>query len=204
MRAAYRAGHAAVDMLQEPPAATPDTEKILASSSPRVCPAIHRRRWRAAEVKVGARPYTVQNLSIGPRKDGVITAITQDVTSSAFFRRGFAEVRVDPDLGTVHASPIVGACSAGRILNARTARSPDDRRHSFTASHGAARTHRHRRAHRRTSIAIGVKGIGEIGTTSVARADCQCGLARDRSTNQGLADHRRQGLEAVTRSVNAA
>src|SRR5207253_807464 len=35
----------------------------------------------------------------------------------------FAEVRVDPDLGMVHVSRIVGAYAAGRILNARTARS---------------------------------------------------------------------------------
>jgi xanthine dehydrogenase YagR molybdenum-binding subunit len=35
----------------------------------------------------------------------------------------FAEVLVDPDLGTVRVSRLVGAFSAGRILNARTARS---------------------------------------------------------------------------------
>src|SRR5262249_843527 len=31
---------------------------------------------------VGARPYTVQHLVIGGRRDGVVTAITQDVASS--------------------------------------------------------------------------------------------------------------------------
>src|SRR5207244_608339 len=31
---------------------------------------------------VGARPYTVQHLTVGARKDGTITAIAQDVTSS--------------------------------------------------------------------------------------------------------------------------
>jgi len=31
---------------------------------------------------VGARPYTVQHLALGARRDGAITAITQDVSSS--------------------------------------------------------------------------------------------------------------------------
>src|SRR5207248_8897160 len=31
---------------------------------------------------VGARPYTVQRLTVGARKDGTITAIRQDVASS--------------------------------------------------------------------------------------------------------------------------
>ena len=35
----------------------------------------------------------------------------------------FVEVRVDPDLGQVHVSRIVGAYGAGRILNAKTAKS---------------------------------------------------------------------------------
>ncbi|MFL5450955.1 MAG: xanthine dehydrogenase family protein molybdopterin-binding subunit [Myxococcales bacterium] len=39
------------------------------------------------------------------------------------FGAQFAEVLVDPDLGTVHVSRMVGAFAAGRILNARTARS---------------------------------------------------------------------------------
>src|SRR5439155_8746034 len=33
-------------------------------------------------VPVGARPYTVQHLTIGARDDGTITAIRQDVSSS--------------------------------------------------------------------------------------------------------------------------
>ena len=39
------------------------------------------------------------------------------------FGAQFAEVRVDPDFGTVRVSRIVGVYDAGRILNARTARS---------------------------------------------------------------------------------
>src|SRR5207248_2437847 len=39
------------------------------------------------------------------------------------FGAQFAEVLVDPDLGTVHVSRMVGVFAAGRILNARTARS---------------------------------------------------------------------------------
>lgn len=43
--------------------------------------------------------------------------------SSHSFGAHFAEVRVDPDLGQVRVSRWVGAFSAGRILNAKTARS---------------------------------------------------------------------------------
>ena len=39
------------------------------------------------------------------------------------FGAHFAEVLVDPDLGTVHVSRMVGVFATGRILNARTARS---------------------------------------------------------------------------------
>ena len=39
------------------------------------------------------------------------------------FGAQFAEVRVDPDFGTVRVSRIVGVYDAGRVLNARTARS---------------------------------------------------------------------------------
>jgi xanthine dehydrogenase YagR molybdenum-binding subunit len=41
---------------------------------------------------VGARPYTVQTLSLGARRDGTITAIKQDVMSSTpTFNRGSGE-----------------------------------------------------------------------------------------------------------------
>lgn len=43
--------------------------------------------------------------------------------SNHSFGAQFAEVRVDPDLGTVRVSRWVGAFAAGRILNAKTARS---------------------------------------------------------------------------------
>lgn len=43
--------------------------------------------------------------------------------SSHSFGAHFAEVRVDPDLGTLRVSRWVGAFAAGRILNAKTARS---------------------------------------------------------------------------------
>ena len=39
------------------------------------------------------------------------------------FGAQFAEVRIDPDFGTVHVSRFVGVYDAGRILNARTGRS---------------------------------------------------------------------------------
>jgi len=41
---------------------------------------------------VGARPYTVQTLSLGARRDGTITAVKQDVMSSTpTFNRGSGE-----------------------------------------------------------------------------------------------------------------
>jgi xanthine dehydrogenase YagR molybdenum-binding subunit len=39
------------------------------------------------------------------------------------FGAQFAEVRVDPDLGTIRVSRFVGAFDAGHVLNAKTARS---------------------------------------------------------------------------------
>lgn len=39
------------------------------------------------------------------------------------FSAGFAEVRVDPDLGLVRLNRFVGAYDAGRIINPKTARS---------------------------------------------------------------------------------
>src|ERR1700753_790452 len=39
------------------------------------------------------------------------------------FGAQFAEVRVDPDLGEIRLSRFVGAFDAGRIMNAKTARS---------------------------------------------------------------------------------
>jgi xanthine dehydrogenase YagR molybdenum-binding subunit len=43
--------------------------------------------------------------------------------SSHAFGAQFAEVRIDPDLGTIRVSRFVGAFAAGRIANAKTARS---------------------------------------------------------------------------------
>jgi xanthine dehydrogenase YagR molybdenum-binding subunit len=112
----------------------------------------------------------------------------------------FAEVRIDPVLGTVHVSRIVGAYAAGRILNARTARSQmvggiiygiAMALHEHTAIDG--RTGRYLNADLSEYLVptnadvrdidvimieerdehvdpIGVKGIGEIGTTGVAAA----------------------------------
>jgi xanthine dehydrogenase YagR molybdenum-binding subunit len=43
--------------------------------------------------------------------------------SMSTFGAQFAEVKIDPDLGTVHVSRFFGAYGAGKILNAKTARS---------------------------------------------------------------------------------
>jgi xanthine dehydrogenase YagR molybdenum-binding subunit len=47
----------------------------------------------------------------------------RDAYSMYAFGSVFAEVRVDPDFGTVRVSRLVGVYGAGRILNAKTARS---------------------------------------------------------------------------------
>jgi xanthine dehydrogenase YagR molybdenum-binding subunit len=112
----------------------------------------------------------------------------------------FAEVRVDPDLGTVRVARIVGAYAAGRVLNQKTARS----QHVGAITYGLAMA-----LHEHTAIdpltgrylnadlseylvpvnadiadidvilvdehddhvnAIGVKGLGELATTGVAAA----------------------------------
>jgi xanthine dehydrogenase YagR molybdenum-binding subunit len=117
----------------------------------------------------------------------------------------FAEVRVDSDLGTVHVSRVVGAYGAGRILNARTARSQMAggiiygiamALHEHTAID--ARTGRYLNTDLSEYLVpvnadvgsidvimideqdaqvdpIGVKGIGEIGTTGVAAGAVRLG-----------------------------
>ncbi|HEX5419070.1 MAG TPA: xanthine dehydrogenase family protein molybdopterin-binding subunit [Gammaproteobacteria bacterium] len=112
----------------------------------------------------------------------------------------FVEVRIDASLGTVRVRRIVGAYAAGRILNAKTARSQlvggivyglGQALHEHTAID--ARTGRYLNAdlseylvpvnadvpeidvmfvdeHDSNVNPIGVKGIGEIGTTGVAAA----------------------------------
>jgi xanthine dehydrogenase YagR molybdenum-binding subunit len=112
----------------------------------------------------------------------------------------FAEVRVDPDLGEIRVARIVGAYGVGRVLNAKTARSQlaggiiygiAMALHEQTAID--PRTGRYVNADLSEYLvpvnadvgsidiilvdeddphvdAIGVKGIGEIGTTGVAAA----------------------------------
>jgi xanthine dehydrogenase YagR molybdenum-binding subunit len=112
----------------------------------------------------------------------------------------FAEARVDRDLGTIHVSRVVGAYAAGRILNSRTARSQmiggitygiAMALHEHTAID--PRSGRYLNADLSEYLVpvnadigdidvimldeqdsyvdpIGVKGIGEIGTTGVAAA----------------------------------
>ncbi len=112
----------------------------------------------------------------------------------------FAEVRVDPDLGTVRVARIVGAYAAGRVLNRKTARS----QHIGATIYGLAMAlHEHTVIDPQTGrylnadlseylvpvnadVAeidviivdeqddhlnpIGVKGLGELATTGVAAA----------------------------------
>jgi xanthine dehydrogenase YagR molybdenum-binding subunit len=124
----------------------------------------------------------------------------QKAFSMHSFGAVFADVRVDPDLGTVRVARIVGAYAAGRILNAKLARSQmiggivygiAMALHEHTAID--PRTGRYLNADLSEYLVpvnadigeievilideqdahvdpIGVKGIGEIGTTGVAAA----------------------------------
>ncbi len=112
----------------------------------------------------------------------------------------FAEVRVDPELGSVRASRIVGAYGVGRILNSKTARSQLRGGIIYGLSmalHERTAIDPHSGRYLNADLAeyllpvhadvgdidvifvdekdphvdpIGVKGIGEIGTTGVAAA----------------------------------
>jgi xanthine dehydrogenase YagR molybdenum-binding subunit len=112
----------------------------------------------------------------------------------------FAEVKVDPDLGQIRATRVVGAFAAGRVINPRLARSQllggmiwgvsfalhehavMDRRSSRTLNANLAEYHVPVNAdvpslealmideHDPHVNALGIKGVGEIGITGSAGA----------------------------------
>lgn len=112
----------------------------------------------------------------------------------------FVEVRVDPELGTVRVTRVVSAIAAGRIINARTARSQiiggvvwgiGQALHEEThCDHGLGRFMNHNLSEYHVSVnadiheidvifvqeddrivsRIGAKGVGEIGLVGVAAA----------------------------------
>ncbi|MET0268182.1 MAG: xanthine dehydrogenase family protein molybdopterin-binding subunit [Duganella sp.] len=114
----------------------------------------------------------------------------------------FVEVRVDPELGTVRVTRVVSAVAAGRIINARTARSQiiggvvwgiGQALHEETlCDHRLGRFMNHNLADYHVSVnadihdidvifvqeddrivsRIGAKGVGEIGQVGVAAAVC--------------------------------
>jgi xanthine dehydrogenase YagR molybdenum-binding subunit len=174
-------------------------------------PAVHAAAaaLRARLATMGADPADLEQCRTlaAQQKDSVVEApgfATPGVERQRFsmhsFGAVFAEVRVDPDLGEVRVARLVGAYAAGRILNAKLARS------QFVGGiiYGVAMA-----LHEQTLIdprsgrylnadlseylvpvnadigeidvvlvdeqdehvdSIGVKGIGEIGTTGVAAA----------------------------------
>jgi len=131
----------------------------------------------------------------------------------------FAEVGVDPDLGSIHVTRVVGVYGAGRILNRKTATSQMAGGIIYGLSMALAeqtlidpRTGRYVNAdfseyHVPVNADIptidvifvdeadphvnplGVKGIGEIGTTGVAAAVAKCRVPRDRCACARPADH---------------
>jgi len=81
-----------------------------------------------AKFDSGRRDAYVDVLSRSQRPEIVVEASTRESEDRAGYSlRGFgaqfAEVRVDPDLGEVRVSRLLGAFAAGKILNAKTARS---------------------------------------------------------------------------------
>ncbi len=112
----------------------------------------------------------------------------------------FAEVKVDPDLGQIRATRVVGAFAAGRIVNPRMARSqlyggmiwgvsfalhehavmdravrPSDEPQSGRVPHSRERRcalagRDPGRGTRSPRNALGIKGVGEIGITGTAGA----------------------------------
>jgi xanthine dehydrogenase YagR molybdenum-binding subunit len=147
---------------------------------------------RALVAGAGGRPVEGRS-SVRPGPE-------QQQYSMHSFGAVFAEVRVDPDLGTIRVVRLVGAYGAGRILNAKMARSQlaggivyglAMALHEHTAID--PRSGRYLNADLSEYLvpvnadvpaievllideaddqvnAIGVKGIGEIGTTGVAAA----------------------------------
>ena len=121
----------------------------------------------------------------------------------------FAEVKVDPDLGQIRVTRLVGAFAAGRVINPRLVRSQIyggmiwgvsfalheqavmDRRSGRTLNANLAEYHVPVNAdvpsmealmideHDPHVNALGIKGVGEIGITGIGRRRRQRGLARD-------------------------
>jgi xanthine dehydrogenase YagR molybdenum-binding subunit len=120
----------------------------------------------------------------------------------------FAEVKVDPDLGQMRATRLVGAFAAGRIINPRMVQSQlyggmiwgvsfalhehavTDPRSGRPMNANLAEYHIPVNAdvpsletilveeHDAHVNALGIKGVGEIGITGTAGCRCQCCLAR--------------------------
>jgi xanthine dehydrogenase YagR molybdenum-binding subunit len=127
-------------------------------------------------------------------------AETEKNYSISSFGAQFAEVRVDADLGIIHVARLVGAYAAGRILNAKTARSQllggitfgigmalteqTIMDHSFGRIINADFAEYHIPVHadigaidpffveerEEQANILGVKGVGELGITGVAAA----------------------------------
>ena len=174
-------------------------------------PAVHAA---ASALRDRLRSMTVDPADVAACRASIAANGGRDIDASGSDRPGdeqkrysmhsfgavFAEVRVDADLGTVRVARVVGAYGAGRILNAKTARSQmiggivyglSMALHEHTAID--TRSGRYLNADLGEYLvpvdadvphidvimvdeddpyvdSIGVKGIGEIGTTGVAAA----------------------------------
>ena len=131
----------------------------------------------------------------------------------------FAEVRVDPDLGQIRVSRLVGAFAAGRVINPAAGAQPISRRHGLgrfvRTARGGADGCTHRARHERQpgripragecgrAVTGGDSGRGRGYARKCARREgrgrdrrdrhrgrhCECGLACDRRARAAFADY---------------
>ncbi len=131
----------------------------------------------------------------------------------------FAEVRVDPDFGTIRVKRLVGAYAVGRVINPEDGTQPVHRRHGRRDRHGAARgdparyaarprdqrqsgrvsragERRHpgaggdlRRRGRSLCQSARRQGCGRNRNLRRGASDRQCGLSRDRPPDSRSANH---------------
>ena len=94
--------------------------------------AAHRRAARSVTLADLAGPHGIE-------ADGADRARRHRARSYSQQSYGahFAEVGVDEDTGEIRLRRMLGVFTAGRILNAKTARSPGDRRHDVRGRRGA-------------------------------------------------------------------
>jgi xanthine dehydrogenase YagR molybdenum-binding subunit len=119
---------------------------------------------RMTQAEIAAQPYIEAEASKGENPDA-------KKFSNYSFDAQFAEVRVNRDLGQIYVSRMTGVFAAGRILNAKTARSQFMSGIVWGISMALhENTSYDPRLCRIVNNFTGSKGIGEIGITGSSAA----------------------------------